>query len=127
VGLDDITQKEKKEYMKFQNTKLTTLLLATLLIVSIGASVFAATANAATVKPTFAYVTAKPDTVGVGQTITIYTWVNQIFPGAAMTNDYRFHNFKIIITKPATQQKLWWLTQFRTPPQTKPSVTHQTQ
>jgi len=98
--LHDTTQKEKKEYMKFQNTKLTTLLLATLLIVSIGASVFAATANAATVKPTFAYVTAKPDTVGVGQTITIYTWVNQIFPGAAMTNDYRFHNFKIIITKP---------------------------
>ena len=86
--------------MNSQKSKITTVLIAALLVISIGASIFAATATAATTKPTYAYVTTMPHNVGVGDRVTIYAWVNQIFPGAGMTNDYRFHNYTVVITKP---------------------------
>jgi PQQ enzyme repeat. len=89
--------------MNFQKSKITTVLIAALLLVSIGASLLA-TASAVTynntTKTTFAYVTTMPHNVGVGDKITIYSWINQIFPNAGMTNDYRFHNYTVVITKP---------------------------
>jgi outer membrane protein assembly factor BamB len=48
----------------------------------------------------FAYIDAEPNPVGVGQTINIYTWLNWPMPGTLATNDIRFHDYKIIITKP---------------------------
>jgi len=84
-------------------TRMTAMIIAILVLSSIGASV-TQTSSAATynntIKPTFAYVTTMPHTVGVGDTITVYMWINQIFPNALMTNDYRFHDFKIVITLP---------------------------
>ena len=89
--------------MNSQKSKITTVLIAALLIISIAASVFA-TASAVTYnntsKLTYAYVTTMPHNVGVGDRITIYAWINQIFPNAGMTNDYRFHNYTVVITKP---------------------------
>lgn len=61
---------------------------------------------------TYAYVTAAPSTIGVGQTSTIYMWLNRVYgytpedPAsiglayAAVNNDYRFHKFNLTIIDP---------------------------
>ncbi len=81
-------------------SKVTTIFLVTLLIISIGATVLIPAANAATTRKTFAYVEATPNIVGVGDSINIYMWIDKMFPGADMENDYRFHNYKLTITAP---------------------------
>jgi hypothetical protein len=87
-------------------------MIATLLIISIGTSMilvpFASAAdphNPSQDIITTAHVAALPELVGVGQHITIYAWLDKIFDGAqpsgsATANTYRFHNYKITITKP---------------------------
>ena len=51
---------------------------------------------------TYAYITAFPNPVGVGQPALIYMWVDKTFgPGeAALINNYRFHNYNLTIIKP---------------------------
>lgn len=88
--------------MEIKN-KTTAIIIAILILSSVGASLLqtsTATTYSYATKSTFAYVTTMPHNVGVGDTITIYMWVNQIFPNAYMTNNYRFHNYKIVITLP---------------------------
>jgi hypothetical protein len=43
---------------------------------------------------------AAPNPVGVGQSVHIFMWLNVPFTGAAIGNDYRFHNYKLTITEP---------------------------
>lgn len=85
------------------------ILIAALLLTSIGASMTlvpqASAHNPGINIPINAYVTALPNTVGVGQPALIYMWVNRVygqFPGesyyAAVTNSYRFHNYQLTIT-----------------------------
>ncbi len=51
--------------------------------------------------PTFPYVVAIPNTVGVGQPALIYAFNgNAPIPSAAVGNTYRYHNFHIIVTSP---------------------------
>jgi outer membrane protein assembly factor BamB len=50
--------------------------------------------------PTFAYIVAAPNPVGVGQAVHVFMWLNVPFTGAALTNDYRFHNYELSITDP---------------------------
>lgn len=51
--------------------------------------------------PTWAFVQAVIDPVGVGQTTYIYMWIDKTFgTDTALTNDWRFHNYKLTITKP---------------------------
>jgi len=67
--------------------------------------------------PTYAYISAEPSTIGVGQTITVYMWLNPVYGAAGGTtaitgtsgytasaaltsNNYRFTNFKLTITAP---------------------------
>jgi hypothetical protein len=59
--------------------------------------------------PTYAYVYAAPNPVGVGQTTLIYMWLDRTLDGAAADNDIRFHNYKLTITKPdgTTETKTW--------------------
>ncbi len=59
--------------------------------------------------PSFAYVIAKPDPVGVGQRVMIFMWVDTPLPSAAVTNDIRRHDYKLTITKPdgKTEIKEW--------------------
>ena len=47
-----------------------------------------------------AFIDVEPNPVGLGQTVNIYTWVNWLMPGASLTNNIRFQNYKIDITKP---------------------------
>jgi hypothetical protein len=50
--------------------------------------------------PTFAFIQAVPNPIGVGQTATIYMWLSNTYADALKTNDYRFHNYKLTITAP---------------------------
>ncbi len=100
--------------MKIAKGKTTAIAIAILLMLSIGASAtLVPTANAHDPPwqiPTFAYVQAVIDPVGVGQWTYIYMWLDKIFdPSTAMSNDYRFHNYKLTITDPDgdTEVKTW--------------------
>jgi hypothetical protein len=84
--------------------KTTTLFLAFVLSISIGAStLLIPTANAHTPAwqiPTYAYVQAVPNPVGVGQAALIYMWVDKIPDGAELGNSIRFQNYQLKITAP---------------------------
>lgn len=89
--------------------KALALLITALMVVSIGATVMLPTTSAATTIPTFAYVEALPNHVGIGDSITIYMWIDKVAPSADMDNDYRVHDFKLTITLPdnSTTVKTW--------------------
>ena len=51
--------------------------------------------------PIYAYINVAPNPVGSGQTVEIIIWVQAIFgQNAQLTNNYRFHNYKLTITDP---------------------------
>src|SRR5674476_209270 len=67
--------------------------------------------------PTYAYIVAAPDPIGVGQTAHIYMWLDCVYGAAGGTvasigtnastvsaallaNNYRFHNYNLTITAP---------------------------
>ncbi len=61
--------------------------------------------------PTYAYINAAPNPIGVNQTLLVYMWLDCVFgaAGASMfsttgeallSNDYRFHNYELTITAP---------------------------
>ena len=54
--------------------------------------------------PTSAFIVVNPSPIGVGQTTTIYLWLDQVYGvgfggsgAAAVSNAYRFHNYKLTI------------------------------
>jgi len=49
---------------------------------------------------THAYVQAVIDPIGVGQSTYIYMWLDKVYDGAYITNNLRFHNYKLTITAP---------------------------
>ena len=68
--------------------------------------------------PTYAYITAEPNPVGVNQTVNIYMWLDCIYgdiggstaasytnastsSGALLSNNYRFLNYQLAITGPS--------------------------
>jgi len=59
--------------------------------------------------PTFAFIMTVPNPIGVGQYTHIFMWIDKILPSAAISNDYRWHNYKLTITKPdnTTEIKTW--------------------
>jgi outer membrane protein assembly factor BamB len=50
--------------------------------------------------PTYAHISAAPNPVGVGQKVSVYIWVTNVFYGNALTNTLRFHDYKLTITDP---------------------------
>jgi FOG: WD40-like repeat len=50
--------------------------------------------------PTYAYITAGTNPIGVGQPVNIIMWLDTVIGGAYPTNDIRFHNYNLTITKP---------------------------
>ncbi|MCW3998633.1 MAG: PQQ-binding-like beta-propeller repeat protein [Candidatus Bathyarchaeota archaeon] len=90
-----------------KNKKTLSAKLATIsicLMLSIAASTFLiSSVNAhdpAWEIPTYAYIIAAPNPVGVGQHVNVIMWLDLTFPSAAYTNDYRWHNYNLTITKP---------------------------
>ncbi len=85
-------------------TKTSAITIVIFLIISIGASTMLLPTTSAHSPawqvPTFAYVQAVPNPIGVGQTATIYMWLANTYADASKLNDYRFHNYKLTITAP---------------------------
>jgi outer membrane protein assembly factor BamB len=50
--------------------------------------------------PTYAHINAAPNPVGVGQKVSVFLLLTNYYYGADVTNDLRFHNFKLTITDP---------------------------
>jgi outer membrane protein assembly factor BamB len=48
----------------------------------------------------YAYVSAAPDPVGVGQTVNVFVWIDLPLSGAGVNNDIRRHDYKLTITDP---------------------------
>lgn len=90
--------------MKINKNKTTAVSIAIILILSISASMTVLpNANAHTPAwqiPTYAYIFASPNPVGVGQSVHVDMWLDKVLPGAELPNDIRFQNFKLTITAP---------------------------
>ena len=90
--------------MQTIKNKIMAILIATLLISTTGASLLLTpTANAHTPAweiPTYAYMNARPNPVGVGQQVIIVVWLDKIQAGTVISNDIRFNDYKLTITKP---------------------------
>lgn len=84
--------------------KTATIILAIFLTISTVAStalIPIATAHTPSWQiPTFAYIQAIPDPIGVGQTTLIYMWLNKLIDGTSLLNNVRFHNYHLTITAP---------------------------
>ena len=90
--------------MKISKNKHGAILIATLLIISIAASMtLTPTTSAHTPAlaiPTYAYIIPGTNPIGVGQPVNIIMWLDTVIGGAYPTNDIRFHNYNLTITKP---------------------------
>jgi hypothetical protein len=90
--------------MKMQKDKTTAIATTLILLFSIAASA-AFIPNVSAHDPsweiaTFPHIYVETDPVGVGQTAYVYMWLTPTYPDEAVTNDYRFHNYKLTITSP---------------------------
>jgi hypothetical protein len=90
--------------MKFAKNRIAAIAIAIFLMLSMSASMMLVpTANAHTPAwqiPTYAYIIAGTNPVGVGQTVNVIMWLDSVIAGAAAANDVRFHNYNLTITKP---------------------------
>ena len=58
---------------------------------------------------TFAYIHVSPNPIGVGQDAFVVVWIDKTMAGVAVTNNYRFQNYSVIVTKPDnTTERLMW-------------------
>ncbi len=61
--------------------------------------------------PTYAFVNVAPNPAGVGQQCLVVVWLDKMPDGTLVTNNIRFHNYKVIITAPdGTKQTVTWET-----------------
>ena len=51
--------------------------------------------------PTYAFVSAVPNPIGVGQRVDILMWLDKVRSGATITNEYRMHNYNLTIVNSA--------------------------
>ncbi len=90
--------------MQKLKNKTITILMALFLTFSMTASmILTPTASAHTPPWTinaFAYVTAMPNPIGVGQPISVCMWVDEPMPGATATNGIRRAGYTLTITAP---------------------------
>ena len=90
--------------MQLFKNKCVAIAIALFLMVSMAASMMLLpNANAHTPAwniPTYAYITAAPNPIGVGQTTYIIMWLDKLWDNTALTNNYRFHNYELVITAP---------------------------
>ena len=89
------------------------IMIAILLTISISASITLESTVQAHTPPwiftTYAYISANPNPVGVGQQALIYVFIDYTIQGNSIENDIRFRNYKLDITKPdGTNETVNW-------------------
>ncbi|MGO8805920.1 MAG: Ig-like domain-containing protein [Candidatus Bathyarchaeia archaeon] len=108
--------------MKKLKSKSMTILIAAFLMFSMAAStILIPSANAHSPPwqiPTYAYIVASPNPIGVGQTIQVYMWLDEVYGAAGgttaavgtngatasaalLSNTYRFINYNLTIVPPS--------------------------
>jgi hypothetical protein len=65
----------------------------------------ATTAQTPSTTITHAMLTVNPNPIGIGQPALIVMWAGLALPSAAVTNDIRFRDYTLTITKPDGKQK----------------------
>ena len=91
--------------MQIAKNKIVAIAIAIFLTFSMSASIMLIPSASAHTPawniPTYAYITAAPNPVGVGQPIFITMWLTNIFsPAELLSNDYRFHNYRALYQAP---------------------------
>ncbi len=90
--------------MQITKNKTLTIAIAVLFIFSMSASMMLIpVANAHTPAwsiPTYAFITAAPNPIGVGQTTYIIMWLDKLWDNTLTANTYRFHDYQLVITAP---------------------------
>jgi outer membrane protein assembly factor BamB len=90
--------------MKIGKNKTAAIAFAIFMMVSMSASMLlvpsAGAHTPAWTLPTFAYINASPNPVGVGQGVEVIMWLNYVIDGAAANNAVRFQNYQLTITDP---------------------------
>ncbi len=107
--------------MQFAESKTATIAIAIFLMLSMTASIILLPTTSAHTPawqiPTYAYITAGPTPIGVGQQAHVYMWLDPVYGAAGggtaaigtnastasaslSANSYRFQNFKLTITAP---------------------------
>lgn len=89
--------------MQLYKKQTITVLIVAVLAASIGLSILPPDASAHTPPweiTTFAYISAAPNPVGVGQQTNIVFWLDTVIQGAGITNNIRFRNYNLTIVAP---------------------------
>jgi hypothetical protein len=94
--------------MKTLKNKIAAIAIAVLLMLSMTASTILIASTSAHSPPwtiiSYAYLTAAPNPVGVGQSVGIYMWVDTVLPGSSASpptpNDIRRSGYSLTITAP---------------------------
>ncbi len=97
--------------MQISKTKTGAIAISLLLILSIGTSLMLIPTTSAHTPAwsltTYAYITASPNPIGVGQQMTVYMWLANVYGTggatadyAQLTNNYRFSNFNLTVIQP---------------------------
>ena len=106
--------------MKILKNKTLVITIAILLTLSMSASMMLVSTSAHSPVwqiPTQAFIVVAPDPIGVGQEVHVYMWLAEVFGAAGgttaslgtngstasaslLSNNYRFHNYKLTITDP---------------------------
>jgi hypothetical protein len=102
----------KRKMQIIKNKKATTAIVIFLITAIIATTVLIPLTNAHSPPWTivsYAYLSAAPNPVGVGQTMDIVMWVDAPLVGATVANDIRRHDYSLTITKPdgTTETKNW--------------------
>jgi len=107
--------------MQFAKSRTAAISIAILFIISMGSSTMlipnASAHTPAWQMPTYAYIVAAPELVGVGQSLNIYLWLDPVYGTAGgatpvagtnsstasvslISNNWRFSNYNLTITSP---------------------------
>jgi hypothetical protein len=90
--------------MAILKNKIATIAIAIFLTFSMGASIMLLPSASAHTPPwnlpTYAYIWASPNPVGVNQTASVYMWLTNYYYGSAVGNDLTFNGYEFTITAP---------------------------
>ena len=90
--------------MQKTRSRIVVIAISMFLMVSMSASmILIPNANAHTPAwniQVYAYISVAPNPVGVGQPVTVYMWLNQVYDQSSLYDNYRFHNYQLTITAP---------------------------
>ena len=90
--------------MNLSKNRIAAITIAIFLMFSMSASMMLIPSTSAHTPawkiPTYAYVQANPNPVGVNQSVRIDMWLDKVIGGAEPTNDIRFQNYELTITAP---------------------------